>query len=842
MISNTRQSLESKQEIPKNIHFIWIGGELPEKYFRELQQLAMVANENGFKVNFWVDNTKNITKTIERIFKDTIFLPKNNKLFGFKIRNINEIIDRLKNSTDLFTTKQQYLKFVEYIYRETIGNKNLAAASDLLRYAILYFEGGYYSDTDNQFSLKKMGSLFSKKGMPKLSTETRFLGFGSNMMVRYWDWKVGKPIDKTSIELWGNNDLISAIPKHEILKNAILKCIDNYAELDNQELFNKTKDISLDFKIDKKSTLMDLKRYPNSRMGYSRANPFGRMYMTIQSSGPGLFISAIQQYIIDHQIQSEDGMTLNLEGQHFYDQFKFAGIETTSSVCDLNWLKNINKNTCYDTNSLPNQKYQASEGITLKSSGINTSIELERTIWDELKDGNIKIIESMLESKVNPNQTDHSATTLLLMAVNQGRSDIVKLLLDKKANVNLANTTNGMTPLILAVRLGYPSIIDLLLNENKINVNQTLNESDSVIHEAINANKIQSLKVLLKSGQFNHVLSDTSQHSPLILAIKCENYAMTKELIDSKQVHVNFKNPINPIQPILSAVSTGNLSLVELLVAAKADVSAVDQNGASALVLALAGEHMSVVYYLLNENVINVNQNTILGDSPLIYAARLGHLKICRILLEKKADINQENQLSGSPLHMAVKNNYYAIVKELLESKADLSLNSKSFPSSLEVAVEKGYLPIVKLLNSYDAPVCDKNPSHPEISKALKVCCSYEAKTGEQLRAHYNAFNELNSQIQQLLQKTSYIYLGNPQGLQRFHEQIYQLYDEYIAYPDAEAILVKLKSIKATFEKTIKMETLYLNTHSIRFPPQGNKRTLEDLSVTMNKCKQFKSR
>lgn len=40
---------------PKIIHYIWLGGVLPEKYLREMLKISAVAKRSGFVVNLWVD-------------------------------------------------------------------------------------------------------------------------------------------------------------------------------------------------------------------------------------------------------------------------------------------------------------------------------------------------------------------------------------------------------------------------------------------------------------------------------------------------------------------------------------------------------------------------------------------------------------------------------------------------------------------------------------------------------------------------------------------------------------------------------------------------------------------
>jgi len=58
----------------------------------------------------------------------------------------------------------------------------------------------------------------------------------------------------------------------------------------------------------------------------------------------------------------------------------------------------------------------------------------------------------------------------LELATRKGQSEVVKVLLQNKANVNVGTHTDGSTPLHIATRTGDAEVVKLLV-ENKANVN-----------------------------------------------------------------------------------------------------------------------------------------------------------------------------------------------------------------------------------------------------------------------------------------------------------------------------------------------------------------------------------
>lgn len=146
-------------------------------------------------------------------------------------------------------------------------------------------------------------------------------------------------------------------------------------------------------------------------------------------------------------------------------------------------------------------------------------------------------------------------------------------------------------------------------------------------------------------------------------------------------------------------------------------VDCTDEDGNTALQLAAAGGWEPLVRFLLRKGAAVESRNPC-GWSPLMQAARFGHLDVSLILLENGADVNAQNRLGASVLTVAARGGHTAVVKLLLESGAfvdnydHFDVNMVNHISSMEelpditalmAATQHGHEAVVRLLLEWGA-------------------------------------------------------------------------------------------------------------------------------------------
>ena len=157
---------------------------------------------------------------------------------------------------------------------------------------------------------------------------------------------------------------------------------------------------------------------------------------------------------------------------------------------------------------------------------------------------------------------------------------------------------------------------------------------------------------------------------------------------------------------LFEAVRNDDADQVALLIASGADVEARDPDtDATPLVIASFRGNIAVVEMLLAAGA-DVNSADRSGFTPLIGAAQFGHATLIPILVEAGADLEAlsitENQKAA--LHFAAKNGHAAVVEALLNAGADVNVLVKSTHSTaLMNAAYQGHMDVVKILLEHGA-------------------------------------------------------------------------------------------------------------------------------------------
>ena len=100
---------------------------------------------------------------------------------------------------------------------------------------------------------------------------------------------------------------------------------------------------------------------------------------------------------------------------------------------------------------------------------------------------------------INVDKRDAGGFTPLHYACKKGARDIVRLLIDNQADVNLASNTS-VTPLYFAATAGNQEIIQCLLDAGA-DINATDKEGKSVLIYSVLAKKVEAAKYLLAKGR-----------------------------------------------------------------------------------------------------------------------------------------------------------------------------------------------------------------------------------------------------------------------------------------------------------------------------------------------------
>jgi ankyrin repeat protein/beta-lactamase regulating signal transducer with metallopeptidase domain len=126
------------------------------------------------------------------------------------------------------------------------------------------------------------------------------------------------------------------------------------------------------------------------------------------------------------------------------------------------------------------------------------SLSLDRTLFEVAEDGNISVIDALLNAGANVNCSLESDGSPLIAAARNGHLAAVRLLLDRGADPNMPVRGDG-NPLIMAAREGNSEIVTLLLDRGA-SINQMVPEDENALVQASGSGHLHVVKVLITRG------------------------------------------------------------------------------------------------------------------------------------------------------------------------------------------------------------------------------------------------------------------------------------------------------------------------------------------------------
>jgi len=180
--------------------------------------------------------------------------------------------------------------------------------------------------------------------------------------------------------------------------------------------------------------------------------------------------------------------------------------------------------------------------------------------------------------------------------------------------------------------------------------------------------------------------------------------------------NTNNSTPIVPLHlqgvSLYSAAEKGDIEAVKILLDAKEDVNAQGGFYGNALQVASANGHEAAVRLLLEAGADVESKDNTYGQTPLSWAAEMGHLDVVKwLVLEAGADVESKDRESGrTPLSWAARNGHLEVVNLLVqEAGTDVESKDQQGRTPLRCAAENGHLEIVKFLVQAGAKVESKD-------------------------------------------------------------------------------------------------------------------------------------
>ncbi len=276
--------------------------------------------------------------------------------------------------------------------------------------------------------------------------------------------------------------------------------------------------------------------------------------------------------------------------------------------------------------------------------------------------GQIDESQRLLAAGADINQADEKGTTALMQAAEgsaylPNNASAVTMLLDKGATVDLQDKS-GRTALYRAVAEGKDDVVRQLLAK-KADPNHKDSNGSPILVQAVQYGRLALLPLLIQSGA-QVELADAHATTPLMLAAEGTAYMPNNAPLVSALLDAGAKVEVQDDRgrtPLYRAATEGKQDALRLLLEKHADPNQRANDGSTALLEAVTYGKTGAAKMLI-DNAAAVEQPDANGNTPLMVAAE-GSAYVpnngpwVEMLLAAGAKVDAQDQRGRTPLYRA---------------------------------------------------------------------------------------------------------------------------------------------------------------------------------------------
>ncbi|KAJ5964923.1 uncharacterized protein N7479_004799 [Penicillium vulpinum] len=326
-----------------------------------------------------------------------------------------------------------------------------------------------------------------------------------------------------------------------------------------------------------------------------------------------------------------------------------------------------------------------------------------------VQQGHEELTRCLLQSqKVNPQAVDGLERTAYMLAVQYEHEAIYKMLL--KEDVSRWNTAwalekavgpDGATPVHIAARLGWASVMNLVIATVQVDLNRLDPHGLTPLLSATKYGQREIVEALMHAPDVDISVTDRHGNTALHLAVQCGHYDILILLTSSTNLVPSSKS-VDGNTPLHLAASAGQIDAARLLVSTSIYTDMVDVislSGRIPLDLAIEGKHFETVNFLLGFDQTSETPHNphMVHPLPTVSGNGDGPAETQRPA-EWKALLKAKDTIGRTLLHLTALRGYTIATKLMLDEGADPFAMDNDQCMPLHCAAQSGNEDMVKLL------------------------------------------------------------------------------------------------------------------------------------------------
>lgn len=340
-----------------------------------------------------------------------------------------------------------------------------------------------------------------------------------------------------------------------------------------------------------------------------------------------------------------------------------------------------------------------------------------------LKKDSSKCWTHFKDTDLDLNSTIEKNKTILHLACEEGREDIVKALIDSKRVIIDAKDDSDRTPFHYNCIEGNFKIMNILISggadinaktkrkknglffafcENNKEICEYLIEReeknfDGIYKSIFNLLEFDKekddilmlfLKDYIKKGKDLQIVNGDG-FTPIHIAVKNGHLKIVDFFLKEKIFDVNEKSQFG-YTPLHIACENGELECVKILIENEANLDAKNNNGDFPIHKAAYRGYTEIINYLALSGS-KLDPKNFNFDTPLHLLSFYGHSEALEMMIKKKAKINVKNKNDNTALHLASKHDHLKCIKVLLENNIYFNTKNENGYTALILACYHGH-------------------------------------------------------------------------------------------------------------------------------------------------------